>query len=133
MILYKYTYALLACNIGGHSMSALIRVYGVPEMDQGVLGSLLQIIRVVFSETLGTSLDQVSVFFPADRCERGLGEELVCLVKGLSGETPVSRKNMAIMTWNALNAFALRYVQQCSQVMVYIEEEFVSGRPGNPM
>jgi len=67
--------------------------------------------------------NDVSVFFPADLVQEGLGEELVCVVDGLFEKperTPELREIMASAIKSTLVAFATEHLSQCCKVEVIV-------------
>lgn len=77
----------------------VIIVYGMPRVGEG-LPELIQELQDATAAIQELELEpkHVSVFFPADQCDHGLGEEIIAIVEGLFNKprrTPEVRKRLA--------------------------------------
>lgn len=101
-------------------------VYGMPEdCNSGVLIPLIQAAIVADVPELQLDSNQISVFFPPDRVQAGLGEELICLVNGLlvkPERTPEVRRRLANAVCSVLIAFAKEHLPQCQCVEVLVTQ-----------
>lgn len=99
-------------------------VLTVKGMPQNVdLGGLLSSIKWAASRPLLLDPSEVSVFFPADLVQEGLGEELICMVDGLfeKPERTMEIRNLLAGSINrVLVNFALERLPQCLKVEVII-------------
>ncbi|MFH1967990.1 MAG: hypothetical protein ABIJ84_01230 [bacterium] len=99
-------------------------VYGVPSnVGRDKLESLINVLRHEVGSMPTLSPEAVSVFFPADLVEVGLGEELVCLVQGLfenPKRTTEFRRHLAEAILVFLSYFARCHLSQCKKVEVFV-------------
>ena len=107
-------------------------VYGVPStIKQKDLETLVADLRAQAARPLKLAPSEVSVFLPADLVQKGLGEELVCVVEGLFEKperTPEVRQELANEIRGRLRAFALDY-PSCRKVEVIVKrfDQFADG------
>lgn len=101
----------------------VITVRGMPSAVADKLVPLMEKLQVVVSKVLCTGTRSVSVFFPQDLVQVGLGEELVCSIDGMfSAEhrTTTLRNDVAKTTMLTLSLFAEGNLPQCKRVEVFI-------------
>ncbi|MCX6721490.1 MAG: hypothetical protein NT026_02740 [Candidatus Staskawiczbacteria bacterium] len=102
----------------------VLKVYGMPSsFAQETLGDLIDSLQIASGSVLGLSTGEISVFFPADLVQRGLGEELVCFVDGLFEKperTRSLRRTLASAIVSKLSMFVLEYLPQCGKVEAII-------------
>jgi len=98
----------------------VLKVYGMPSsFAQETLGDLIDSLRIASGSVLGLSTGEISVFFPVDLVQSGLGEELICFVDGLferPERTWSLRRTLASAIVSKLCSFAMTYLPQCSKV-----------------
>jgi len=100
-----------------------IKVFGVPP-GTPELRKLVGNIRQAVTKVPGLEIPvgEVTVFFPCDRLENGLGEELIAEVSGLFDKperTSAVKKHLTVGVLNELAAFA-ESIPQCRFVECYI-------------
>ena len=100
----------------------LLLVYGVPDGVDG-LPALTAILcsSVMQFPDFELTPDQVSVFYPVDRMQEGLGEELILIVDGFFKKpkrTPPMMDEWAKALCDHLRAFAQENIPYCKKVEV---------------
>jgi len=98
-------------------------VYGMPNGEQRDLEKLIDWLQRAVGSSLMLAPSEVSVFFPVDIVQRGLGEELVCIIEGLferSERTPNVRQALSEIIRDELRTFARKYLPQCVKIEVMI-------------
>ncbi len=97
-------------------------VNGIPDStDRVLLDSLIGLIQRAAAKPLALQPGDVSVFFPTDLVQMGLGEELVCLVDGLfvkPERTTEVRQRVFDAVKDVLRGFAERHLSKCKKVEV---------------
>jgi len=97
---------------------------GMPiDVDQANLERLLGSLQIVDCPHFRICSSEVSVFFPVDLVNRGLGEELICIVEGLSSKperTITVRRELAFSLASELARFAGSHLPQCNKVEVIV-------------
>jgi len=105
--------------LGGNIMPVLI-VRGIPSaVESDRLNNLAYELASITGICLTIDPEGVSVFFPSDLLQRGLGEELVCIVDGLfenPDRTNSVRQRLAEAIARALRAFAQDCLPKCEKV-----------------
>ena len=121
----------------------VLKVYGIPSsISQGRLEILIGQLQSVTGSALNLPQSEVTVFFPADLCQQGLGEELVCFIDGLfekPDRTSEVRRRLAQAIWEALANFVVfNFLSKCGKVEVIPtrfdqnKDGFATGDPHNP-
>lgn len=99
-------------------------VYGVPaEVTEESLERLTVELKTYFVKVFRIPGEQTSVFFPADRYQQGLGEELVCFIDGFSDKPMLAdstRKNLATSMMMIFVDFAKVNILHCGRVEVFV-------------
>lgn len=106
-------------------MSATI-VYGVPKVGQLELEALTGVLRSILATKLQLPPEEIFVFFPVDRMDQGLGEELVCSIGGFAlieeaAKPSALRKSLADAVWTQLAEFAKKNIPQCELIEIVVE------------
>ncbi len=93
---------------------------GTPDLE-GLIGQIQSEIASIPELELEAS--QVSVFFPRDLVQLGLGEEVIVSIQGLfekPGRTPEIRQHLALSVASVIENFAWKYLPQCKLVEVSV-------------
>jgi hypothetical protein len=97
-------------------------VYGMPNgIDPYLSSDLINKLQLAASGALQLSANEVSVFFPLDLVQEGLGQELVCLVEGLfvkPERTAEVRQRLFDAIADELDRFAQQHIPQCTKIEV---------------
>jgi hypothetical protein len=100
-------------------------VYGMPKSispggaaSEMVFEELLDGLRHAIASSLIISTSRVSIFFPTDIIQHGLGEELIFEIKALRAEkdAQITRRSLASAIVSKLSIFALEHLPQCQKV-----------------
>ena len=89
----------------------VLLVYGIPKNTKVTkLSQFCENLRLVAADIkeLNITVDQVSVFFPTDRLEEGLGEEIIVFVEGLFDRperTKKVRKDLATAVAKTIRSY----------------------------
>jgi len=104
----------------------VLLIYGMPDVGEAPLKRLTDALQDAVSGALSIPPSQVSVFYPVDRMQSGLGEELVCFVEGLFSmpeRTIGVRQRLADSLENVLSAFAVVLgPPRCRMVEVFVKQ-----------
>ena len=102
----------------------VLTVKGMPgDIDPKHLESLAARLGLLTGTLLGLPINKVSIFFPVDLLQTGLGAELICIVDGLFDKperTREVRQRMAGDINAGLKYFAVHYLPQCGKVEVIV-------------
>lgn len=103
----------------------VVIVYGIPEGTPG-LEKLIEGIKHEVRSIKELEIDesQVSVFFPSDLVQTGLGEEIIIFVKGLFEKperTPEVRQKLAVQIRDNVKGFAELYLIGICTVICTVE------------
>ena len=102
----------------------ILTVKGIPNVVKSDhLNDLAYELASVTGMCLAIFPEEVSVFFPSDLLQRGLGEELICVVDGLfesPDRTNFGRQRLAEAIARALRKFAKDYLPKCKKVEVIL-------------
>ena len=88
------------------------------------LPGLIAELQGAVGRSLALPASEVSVFFPADLAQDGLGEELVCIVEGFfekSERTPAVRQRVAEAAMSCLVRFTHVFIPACTKVEVIVK------------
>lgn len=104
----------------------VITILGVPDIGAAILEEYIgQVCEIVTQrQELGLTHDQVSVFIPADRVSKGLGEEIILQVNGLVYKPERSREvrqALASGLANTTTRFFQSLLPQLRLVEVFIQ------------
>ncbi len=102
----------------------LLEIKGMPAVDEGILEQLIGDLQegVASIRELNLLPSQVTVTMPVDRVQKGLGEELICLVFGLFDKPERTfdvRVRLAKHIYFILARFARGVLPQCGKVEVF--------------
>lgn len=106
----------------------VLLIYGmpdVPSVGEVALNALTTALQDTVSTVLGISSRQVSVFYPANRMQQGLGERIVCFVEGLlslPGRTVTVRRRLANSLEGVLDKFAQANIPTYHLVKVFVRQ-----------
>ena len=100
-------------------------VYGMPStVEQDRLETLIAQLQRIVSAASTLSPSEVSVFFPSDIVQRGLGEELICFIYGFSERPEGATRNQiaeAIMSFFKGVAMTCLGLNQCYKIEVFCD------------
>ncbi len=102
-------------------------IYGMPNSIGHQLPQLCRYLcdTVAAVEELRITNSSVRVFFPADLCQEGLGEELVCFVQGLCTKperTQEVKRKLACEISGVLNEWIRSRVSSCKMIEVWVSD-----------
>lgn len=102
-------------------------IYGMPAVNEAGLSYLARQLQEVVAgiKTLGIFSSDVSVFFPMDRMNTGLGEEIICFVEGMfvkPERTTEVRQQLAVTVRNHLVSMARDGLPQCQRIEVFVKQ-----------
>ena len=93
-------------------------VYGMPSgIDSGCMAKLIFDLQMAVVSIKPSVKTTVSVFFPVDIVQHGLGEELVCFIEALSGPSDIL-EIVAKNVLSVLGKFAKENVKNCNMVQI---------------
>ena len=111
-------------KIGGKIMPVLT-VKGMPDaVGKEPLNNLAYGLSSLAGNCLSLYPEEVSVFFPADLLQRGLGEELICIIDGLFEKpqwTTRVRQELAKTILKTLYEFSQKNLLACNKVEVIVK------------
>ena len=105
----------------------VLLVYGMPHSIGPQLPQLCQCLRdtVAAVPELKITDRSVSVFFPTDLCQEGLGEELICFVQGLCAKperTQRVKRTLASEIACVLNQWIRSRIKHCKMIEVWVSD-----------
>lgn len=104
----------------------ILIVYGMPKSTIG-LKNLIKCLQESVSSVTELYLEenQITVLFPPDLVDEGLGEELICIVEGLikkRNRTPEVLKQLAEKIRETLKIFSIPNIPNCTLVEVFVKK-----------
>ncbi len=121
----------------------ILVIYGMPRFDNAdklerLIAVLVKAVEYIPELKLEEG-GQTSVFIQTDPVEKGLGEELVCIVEGLLVKQWYKpeevRQRLAAGIYILLQEFARTHIPQCCRIDVFVKQfnpekdGFASGNP----
>ncbi len=102
----------------------VLTVKGLPDaVENDKLNDLAYELSLLVGSCLNLDPEEVSVFFPSDLLQRGLGEELICFIDGLfekPDRTTEVRQSLAKTILKALYDFSYKFLPVCNKVEVIV-------------